>query len=69
MRAIHEVEHHVFKLWHERFLVYLVEVDLLVRCDLESNVTFNEKDITAHLFESMVILPLAGLRINLEEED
>ena len=40
--TLHVVVHHVFKHWSEFFVVYEVEENFLIGCDVNSDVTFDE---------------------------
>ncbi len=40
--ALHVVVHHVFENWGIFFVIDKIEIDFLVSCDVDSNVTFDE---------------------------
>jgi hypothetical protein len=40
--ALHMVVHDVFKDWSEFFVVYEVEENFLISCDINSDITFDE---------------------------
>ena len=42
----HEIEHHIIKLGHECFLINKVEVDHVICCYLDTNISLDEIDIT-----------------------
>lgn len=54
--ASHEIEHNVFKGWHERLLVDQVKIDLLIRGDLNSDVSFDVVDESSYL-QHVVLYP------------
>ena len=67
--ALHEVVHHVFKSWLKRLLIDEIEINFLIGCDLYSHVSANEIDLTSHLLELVILLPVACFFINFEKED
>ena len=72
LRAVHEVVHHVFQLWHQGFPVNDVEVDLSIRRDLDSNVTLDVVDETSEVnlvVEHPLFLIDQGIIDHLEEKN
>jgi len=68
--ALHEVEHHVFKPGQEGFIVDDVEVNELVRGDLDPDVSSDERQLSSHFLELMVLYPwVAWLMLVLLEEE
>ena len=69
LRALHEVVHHVLQGGNERLLVDHVEVDQLVGCHLDSNISADEIDISSRVVEFMVLHPEPCLGVDFEEQD
>jgi hypothetical protein len=55
--ALHKVIHTILKSWHECLLVDQIEIDSVVRSNLDPNVTFDEIDLASHFLETMILFP------------
>ena len=70
--AAHEVEHHVFELGLESLQIDQVEVDVVVRRDLDSNVTLDVKDeasdVEGVILHPFLVLWIVFVRHDLEEQ-
>lgn len=53
--------HHVLELWHQRDIVDDVEVDLVFRGDLDTNVSTNEEKSAALIVKRVVLVPFGWL--------
>ena len=42
--AVHIIEHHIIKFWFKSVLVDEIEVNLLICCDLDTDITFDVID-------------------------
>ena len=57
LRALHEVVHYVLKLRHEGLLVDQIKVDALSCSYLNSDVAFDEEDLTSEVVKGEVVCP------------
>jgi hypothetical protein len=68
----HEIKHNIFQFWHECFFVDFVEINLIIRSDLNSYITFNIVNEPSNLF-LMVLDPLSLISLiilfNFKEQD
>ena len=62
LRVLDKVIHDVFKLRFQCFLVYNVEVNVGLGCQLHTNVTFDVEDLPSEVFDDIVLFPLAKKR-------
>lgn len=69
LRAFHEVVHYVLKLRHKGLFVDEIEVDTLSSSYLNSDVAFDEEDLTTEVVKCEVVVPQACFLIDFEEED
>ena len=69
LRALHEVVHTVLEGWFACVLINQVKVNLLVRGDLDTNISLDEVDLTSHVVKLFVLGPEASLFVDLEEKD
>lgn len=69
LRALHEVVHYVLKLRHEGLFVDEIKVDALSSSYLNSDVAFDEEDLTTEVVKCEVVVPQACFLIDFEEED
>lgn len=68
LRAFHKVIHTVLQCWHKCFLINHIEVDHLIRNDLDSNVASDKVDLTSHFINFVVLGPLVCLGVYFEEQ-
>ena len=69
LRAVHEVEHDIFKFGHQSLLVDQVEVNLLVGGDLDAHVALDEIKLASNLLKFGILFPFTRLFINFIEVD
>ena len=67
--AVHKVVHHIFTGRHECLLIDQEEVNLLICDNLKPDVSLDEVDLTSHVLDLVVLLPLSAFWIDLEEQD
>lgn len=69
LRALHEIVHNVFKSWFECLFVDEVEVNLVISCNLDPNITADKVYLTAHLLELVILGPFASFLVYFEKQD
>ena len=67
--ALHEIIHHVLKLWLQCLLVNYVKEYFFIGGNLNTNVSTNKEDLTSHVFELVVLLPDSSFLMLLEEKN
>lgn len=67
--ATHKVVHHVLELWVKSLLINHIKVNFFVCGNLDSNVSLNEVNLSAHFWDLVVLFPEASFFVNLEEEN
>lgn len=67
--ATHEVIHHIFESWHQRFLAHQEEEYFFICDNLESYVSSDEVDLSSHIVNSVVLFPKISLFVDSEEQN
>jgi len=58
--ASHEVKHNVLKSWLECFWINKIKVNLIISCNLNSLISFNEENETSSI-KNIVLLPFLDI--------
>lgn len=56
--SLHEVVHNIFKLWHQCFLINDIEVNLIFTHNLNTDITFDEVNLTACVVKFIILMPV-----------
>jgi hypothetical protein len=68
-RTLRVIVHSVLQLRPKSLRLDLVEVNNIIRANLNSNIASDEIDLSSSVFQLIILLPLICLRINLEEKN
>ena len=58
LRCLHKIEHYVLQMWHKRFLVDDVEIDLIFTDNLNPNIPSDEINLAARIIQLEILVPV-----------
>lgn len=69
LSRLHEVIHDILLLRQQCGLIHEIEKDFFISGDLNSHISFDEVNLTSHIFKLMVLGPETSIFVDLEEEN